>query len=1136
MPAEAESVGDLTTRQMSTPLEEQHHVRQPSTSNIRSRAGQSQPPQPRSRRFHSSRRGKPSPRAAASPDKEEAPECAPSSGVATCPGAPQESPEHTRSRSPWRKRWLPKWAPDNKGSRQQPRGEPLDLCTLIRSLKQQDGNEQVCEQQQVFACVGTQWLPGVAIQSSEVHSPHQQLQVQVGGVVKQLCRRDIRVPMVPSDGDSVGEYAMPDSHSDPGLDVLITSLRADDGVCGLEEDAAVFAKVGSKWEAGLIVACIGKAEQPTYCVLVGQAVHSLLRDGLCARSGLPESSVPPSAAFEHKSADPRLLQRSLKQSDLLYQVTQDEPVYIRRQGGWLPGVVLRTCEDAEGTVLYTVFVHGRAGGVFDATRGDICPQVQVTAQDEQKKGGGLFSRFMHKRRRQRAASGTSDAAEPVALPRAEAALQGIASLQERGSKDAQNVADQEVAAAPRESPEPPQVLAAPLEARVDGALACAGVAEGLEAAGYSSDDSSAGSEWSSSSGQEHGHAQRAGAMDSEVATWDATSPRRRRQQLCQVSASLKGLLRAQQEPSIIAPRAEPVAESTTHNPDVSSNRFQQDRGSSNALPDAGRCWRPDIEHLRDVIANGGSMDGTGCEQTSFAVCVSVHNGIQSVGGEVWLPRTTVWAPANSDVVTLLCPDAVSIPWVPEDVCCTLLVELRMLGSPVTRITAEERIQQLLRESERIAWAVVPPYRKLSAASMTVNKAPQVLPMQHGPGLDPRGACMSSCQEIIASECLRLGLLTPETGELLEALDAQALPLMQVMLTLEEGSDPQPPASQVPLAPQQYASDSETTDTALEPKTTGAGVAPPQDAAGVAPPQDTAAAVVARASPEQPVLLQQMLAMARQQKALQQQSMHVQKLLQQMRDEQSMLASRLEDIGKGSAEGILVQDNTHARAAGVAPVAGSETALHANHADLIVAGEDVATRYTRLAQRDLKALQLLDHNEMHVTDDVFRGTPEQHSAAKSNQHGITRAEAALLHQSSGGASLLPSLAMPAAVALDIEEKDPLTVNNIMIQFLSLTPASSLNAPRKMQRCFMRFQFYCFRPTETPVYQLTPVQLRPAGTVRQAHCVTTALAARHKLSDLSVRLRRRPSCFGARQTAPQCSAGDGMHPNMSATAPV
>lgn len=211
------------------------------------------------------------------------------------------------------------------------------------------------------------------------------------------------------------------------------------------------------------------------------------------------------------------------------------------------------------------------------------------------------------------------------------------------------------------------------------------------------------------------------------------------------------------------------------------------------------------------------MDGTGCQHSSFAVCVSVHNGIQSVGVEVWFPRTTVWAPVDSDVVTVLCPDAVSIPWVPEDVCCPILVELRLLASPVARITAEAHVQQLLRESERIAWAVIPPYSNFSAAGMTVNNASQVFPMQYGPGLDPRGACISSCQEILASECLRLGLLTRETGELLEELSTQTQPLIQVMLTLNEGSDPQPPAPQVPLATQLYDTEIETAETALEPK-------------------------------------------------------------------------------------------------------------------------------------------------------------------------------------------------------------------------------------------------------------------------------------------------------------------------------
>ena len=247
------------------------------------------------------------------------------------------------------------------------------------------------------------------------------------------------------------------------------------------------------------------------------------------------------------------------------------------------------------------------------------------------------------------------------------------------------------------------------------------------------------------------------------------------------------------------------------------------------------------------------------------------------------------------------------------------------------------------------------------------------------------------------------------------------------------------------------------------------------------PQDASTAV-ACAKPEQPVLLQQMLAMARQQESLQQQSQQVQKLLQQMREEQSTLASRLEDISKSSVDHAVPQGTTQAPAGPCTAPQGAEWGVQAHPGVPSVPGEDPAPRYTRLALRDLQALQRLDHNGRHIPDDVFRGTPEQHCISKTNAQGITRAEAAVLHRSCGGTSLLPSLAMPAAVALDIEEKDPLTVNSIMVQFLSLTPASGLNSPRKMRRCFMRFQFYNFRPTETSVYQLEAVQVASAGTVR------------------------------------------------------
>lgn len=237
----------------------------------------------------------------------------------------------------------------------------------------------------------------------------------------------------------------------------------------------------------------------------------------------------------------------------------------------------------------------------------------------------------------------------------------------------------------------------------------------------------------------------------------------------------------------------------------------------------------------------------------------------------------------------------------------------------------------------------------------------------------------------------------------------------------------------------------------------------------------------RSGPEQPVLLQQMLAMARQQDALQEQSQHVQQLLQQMREEQTTLASRLEDIRKDKHERALGQGAHQAVPSGASAALGIGDSARRDDLGRSSPEQDAITKYTHVAQQDLRALQLLKNNGAHVTDDVFRGTPEQHYRTNASQTGITRAEAAVLHQSGGGPSLLPSLTMPAAVALDIEEADPQTVNSVIIQFLSVTPACCLNAPRKMKRCFMRFQFYDFRATETPVYTLNPVQHSSAAMV-------------------------------------------------------
>lgn len=699
---------------------------------------------------------------------------------------------------------------------QQPQEEPPDLSALIHALRRHDESEPVCQQQPVFARVAGQWRCGVVVQTGGVHGPQQQLQVQVAGCAEQLSRQDVRVPVPCPDDDAPVLPQLP-GQADSRVDALVASLRADDPSHSLEEDETVFAKFGRNWGPGVVVART-VTKPPLYSVLIGQTVHDMPRAALCA-SAVP-GETDGGTAVPQELADSRLLQRSLKQNDPSHVISQDEPVFVSRSGGWQPGVVLRRRQADEGAVLYTVLVGGSPAAVLDVTREEVCPQAPPQAPSAQK-GGGIFSHFLQKRRRQRTPDGTgsADVAQAAPQPSAQAALRGPVGVQDKAMGGAQNEAEQHLPARPSDGAGSTQAAALSLEGDKDDAHGSRAVAEGLLAEGCRSNGSSAGSEWSSESPREHERTQQADVLQPEHKPWHShPSPRRCREQLCQVSASLKGLLLAQQQQSTRGLRSEPIGESAEQH-DASIESSPQDWPFPNDQPDGGHGWQPDMEKLRDALANQDNLDGATIQQSSFAVCVTVHNGIQSVGEEVWFPRATVWAPAESDAVTVLCPDAVSIDWVPEDVCCTIVVELRLLGTPVARITAEPHVQQLLKQSERIAWAVIPPFADISAAAVSLNQASQLLPMQHGPGLDPRGACVCSCQEIIASECMRLGMLSRESAVLLEALGnrADAQPLMQVMLTMQEGSNPRPPTPQIPLASQSYDTEGDMTGPVLEPE-------------------------------------------------------------------------------------------------------------------------------------------------------------------------------------------------------------------------------------------------------------------------------------------------------------------------------
>ena len=215
-------------------------------------------------------------------------------------------------------------------------------------------------------------------------------------------------------------------------------------------------------------------------------------------------------------------------------------------------------------------------------------------------------------------------------------------------------------------------------------------------------------------------------------------------------------------------------------------------------------------------------------------------------------------------------------------------------------------------------------------------------------------------------------------------------------------------------------------------------------------------------------------MGKQQEALQEQSQQVQSIILQLREEQSELKQYLEERWKQQQASAPAKVDTVAAPAPQSGIQrGFNMPLRATfpESNELPHGEAHGTsaEYANIAQKDLQALKDLDVDGCHISDGVFRGTPAQLDSC-SQQQGITRAEAALLHNAGMGSMLLPSTALPTTVSIELEQHDKKPINTVLVQFVSLVPCAELQSTHKLARCYMRFQFFDLKPSETPVYML------------------------------------------------------------------
>jgi hypothetical protein len=119
---------------------------------------------------------------------------------------------------------------------------------------------------------------------------------------------------------------------------------------------------------------------------------------------------------------------------------------------------------------------------------------------------------------------------------------------------------------------------------------------------------------------------------------------------------------------------------------------------------------------------------------------------------------------------------------------------------------------------------------------------------------------------------------------------------------------------------------------------------------------------------------------------------------------------------------------------------------------------------------------------HVRDHLHAGAPMTHEDSTITA-GASRADLALFHSSGMGPVAPANMASaPAAPIMGLEQADLQTVSSIIVQFISFAPSNALNIPRALDKVFMRFRFFDFQPTQTCVYLLDSVQRNQIRQVR------------------------------------------------------
>ena len=504
-------------------------------------------------------------------------------------------------------------------------------------------------------------------------------------------------------------------------------------------------------------------------------------------------------------------------------------------------------------------------------------------------------------------------------------------------------------------------------------------------------------------------------------------------------------------------------------------------------------------HTRHLGACRTAERGIESLAQRLALAVSVHNGFRTVGDPVLVKDLIAKHTRGSGWLTVSAPHTVSFAAVPQDVCCVVLLELLLLPSDGSSgVTHGVDCSN----ATHLGWVAVAPFASLSPHEAVLSTVAQGGALATGHGLGPSGAPVLSCGELFAAACLQHGL-APELGRSLRQIagllapDGRHAPLtIRVELTAGaavNGADAyaekitrdddsaalraadalQVRALDVPAhkLPAVAVSKHNALPVCVRPPmprrrlqnepeliVTPPHTEPPPEPAYPAPPPDTT-------PPQAEVQDPRVAQVLGQQQALQQQH---DVLLAQLAAMQTHLSDQLETLPRQIAA-LTAAASTPPN---VSPQRSPAQPVGMAAAPLLSAGEA--------------------NDGHHVSSSDDAGVPASHThtrvPALSRGQMASLLEAAAISPATSALSAALKEPVP-----ELEASDTRTVNTVVLEFLAFVPTEGAEMCIT-QGLFLRFRFFDFQPSQTPLYSLQAVRTDRDSKVL-VRCLASYLATWH-----------------------------------------